>query len=352
MLSAPGSAAHPHARLLVIDDEPANLQLMQRVLARAGYQEVTCTEDPHDALARLDELAPDLVLLDLQMPGLDGFGVLEHLTRTVPATDYLPRLVITADSTGETRRRALSLGAHDFLAKPIDVFETTLRVANLLQTRALHEDLRRQNDSLEATVRQRTAALEQAQAEVTLRLGRVAEYRDDDTAEHTDRVGATAARLARALGLPPEEVELIAAAAPLHDIGKVAIPDAVLLKPGPLTEQESVLMRTHASIGAHILSGGTSRLVRLAEEMAQHHHERWDGGGYPRGLAGLDIPLGGRLVAVADVFDALTNARPYKRAWPVERAVAAMRAERGRHFDPHLLDLFLTDLEAPDRATG
>ena len=338
------SAAHPTAQLLVVDDEPANLDLMRQVLTRAGYERVTCSGDPRDALERLDDLAPDLVLLDLHMPVLDGFAVLEQLAERVPAEQYLPRLVITADSTPQTRRRALSLGAHDFLTKPIDVVETTLRVANLLHTRALHTSLQEHNAQLEQAVRLRTWELERAQHDVTVRLGRVAEYRDDDTAEHTNRVGATAAALARAVGLPPDEVELVAAAAPLHDIGKVAVPDAVLLKPGPLTDDERAVMRTHALIGARILSGGSSRLVRLAEEMALSHHERWDGGGYPSGLAGEAIPLGGRLVAVADVFDALISPRPYKDAWPVERAVATMRSERGRHFDPQLLDLFLAEL--------
>lgn len=336
---------HAAARLLVIDDEPANLDLMRRVLTRSGYEHITCCSDPVDALARFDELAPDLVLLDLHMPVLDGFAVLEQLSARVPADTYLPRLVITADSTGQTRRRALALGAHDFLTKPIDVVETTLRVANLLQTRALQHSLRQHNDRLELAVQERTAELAQAQHEVVVRLGRVAEFRDDDTAEHTGRVGLLAAGVARALGLPADEVDLIAAAAPLHDIGKVAIPDAVLLKPGRLTEQEFDVIRTHAAIGAQILSGGSSRLVCLAEQMAWTHHERWDGTGYPRRLAGEDIPLGGRLVAVADVFDALTNERPYKQAWPVERAVATMRAERGRHFDPQLLDLFLAQVE-------
>lgn len=335
----------------MVDDEPANLDLMRQVLARAGYERVTCSADPQDALERLDELAPDLVLLDLHMPVLDGFAVLEQLAERVPAEHYLPRLVITADSTAQTRRRALSLGAHDFLTKPIDVAETTLRVANLLHTRALHLRLQQHNAHLEQAVRLRTEELERAQHEVTLRLGRVAEYRDNDTAQHISRVGTTAAALARAVGLAPNEVELVAAAAPLHDIGKVAVPDAVLLKPGPLTDDERAVMRTHAVVGARILSGGSSRLVRLAEEMALSHHERWDGGGYPHGLAGEAIPLGARLVAVADVFDALVSSRPYKAAWSTERAAATMRPERGRHFDPHLLDLFLAELHRKDTAT-
>ena len=228
------AAAHPQARLLVIDDEQPNLHLLARVLARAGYEHVVCTTDASWALACLDELAPDLVLLDLHMPGMDGFELLRRLQARVPADDLLPRLVITADATDSTRRAALQLGAHDFLTKPIDVGETALRVANLLQTRMLHVRLREQNDSLEEQVAIRTRQLERAHRELARRLALAGEYRDDDTAEHTARVGTAARRLATGLGFTPEEAALIGEAAPLHDIGKVAIPDAVLLKRGPI----------------------------------------------------------------------------------------------------------------------
>ncbi len=345
MLTGP-PAAHPRARVLVVDDEQTNLDLMGRVLRRNGYECVTLTCDPRWAMDQLSVLDPDVVLLDLHMPVMDGFAVLRCLQQTVPAHDWLPRLVITADSTEATRRTALGLGAHDFLTKPIDVTETALRVGNLLQTRMLHLRLREHNELLEQQVRDRTRQLEHSHRELTRRLALVGEYSDDDTAAHTFRVGALAGRLATALGMPPDAAALIEQAAPLHDIGKVAIPDAVLLKRGRLTPEEYEVVKTHAAVGAHILGGGDSDLLRLAEEVAYTHHERWDGGGYPRGLRGTQIPRAGRLVAVVDVFDALTNPRPYKHPWPVEQAVQEMRSQRGRHFDPEVLDMFLSQLGA------
>ena len=334
-------AEHPSARVLVVDDEQANLDLLAKVLARAGYEQVTLTTDAGWALDQLGELDPDLLLLDLHMPGLDGFEVLRRLQTAVGPEDLLPRLVITADSTAATRRAALGLGAHDFLTKPIDVTETTLRVGNLLRTRMLHVRLRDHSAGLEQLVQARTGQLEASHRELTRRLALVGEYSDDDTAAHTVRVGQFAQQLATALGWSAAAAELIGEAAPLHDIGKVAIPDAVLLKRGPLSEEEFAVIKTHTEVGAHILSGGNSELLRLAEEIAFTHHERWEGSGYPRGLAGTDIPLAGRLVAVVDVYDALTSPRPYKHAWPLDQAVSEMRSQRGRHFDPEVLDVFL-----------
>ena len=346
------AAVSPDARLLVVDDEQANLDLIGRVLRRSGYRQVDLVRDPVVALAALDGFAPDLVLLDLHMPGVDGFEVLRRLQDLVRAENFLPRLVITADSTPETRRRALGLGAHDFLTKPIDVTETTLRVANLLQTRMLHVRLQESHDRLEEQVEVRTRQLGEAYRDVVRRLALVGEYRDDATAEHTTRVGLLAARLGQAAGFTADQVALLADAAPLHDIGKVAVPDGVLLKAGPLSAAEFEIIKTHAAVGAHILRGGPSPLLRLAEQIAYTHHERWDGGGYPNGLCGPAIPLAGRLVAIVDVYDALTSERPYKTAWPVDRAVHQLRTDRERHFDPELLDLFLDQLEVPDDRTA
>lgn len=336
--------AHPGARLLVIDDEQPNLDLMGRVLRRVGYQQVTLTSDPGWALDHVGELAPDLVVVDLHMPGVDGLEVLRRLRTVVAPGDFLPRLVITADTTTSTRRAAIGEGAHDFLTKPIDVGETTMRVANLLQTRMLHVRLREHNDRLEETVLVRTRQLELSHHELAGRLALVGEYRDDETAQHTVRVGVAAERLACAVGFSPAEAALLGEAAPLHDIGKIAIPDAVLRKPGRLTPEEFEVVKSHPAVGAHILGGGESELLRLAEQIAYTHHERFDGTGYPRGLRGQEIPLAGRLVAVVDVFDALTCERPYKAAWTVEAAVAEMRSQRERHFDPDLLDVFLDQL--------
>lgn len=343
-------AAHPQARIVVVDDEQTNLDLIGRILARQGYGHVVLTTDARWVLKNLDALAPDLMLLDLHMPDVDGFEMLRRLGAAVPADDFLPQLVITADSTPGTRRSALALGAHDFLNKPIDVTETTLRVANLLVTRMLHVRVQEQNRHLEEQVDARTRQLQVAHTGLVHRLALVAEYRDDVTSEHAVRVGVAAHRLATAVGLPSALARLIGEAAPLHDIGKVGIPDSILLKPGPLTTQEFETMKGHAAAGAHILGGGESELLRLGEQVALTHHERWDGTGYPRGQVGDTIPLSGRLVAIVDVFDALTSRRPYKPAWSVDRAAAHMLAQRALHFDPEFLDVFLGRLGSEDQA--
>jgi putative two-component system response regulator len=246
----------------------------------------------------------------------------------------------------ETKRRALGAGARDFLTKPFDATEALLRMQNLLETRSLHLQLKDQNQMLEERVEQRTSQLQESQYEVLQRLGRAAEYRDDDTGQHTNRVGHFAAEIGRRVGMNPVEVELLHAAAPLHDVGKIGITDSILLKPGRLTSEEFATMKAHATIGANLLSGGQSGLVQLAELIARTHHERWDGSGYPQGLRGEEIPLCGRIVALADVFDALTHERPYKQAWPVAQAAQEIQNQSGRQFDPHLASIFLQMIES------
>jgi putative two-component system response regulator len=328
------------ARLFVVDDERRNLDLLGALLTRAGYHDVTLLSDPQEALERFEAARPDLVLLDLHMPGLDGFEVLERLCTLVGEDDFVPVVMLTADEARPARERALRLGAHDFLTKPFDVTEVLLRVRNLLRTRSLHERVRRHRELLEEEVRERTADLAHARLELLQRLGLAAEYRDDDTHRHTRRVGLNTARLAEALGLPRHEVELLGQAAPLHDIGKIGVSDVTLLKPGALSAEERDQMRAHTTIGGRILGGSHSDVLHLAEEIARTHHEHFDGSGYPDGLCGGEIPLSGRLVAVVDVFDALTHRRPYKPAWPVDMAVDLLQKERGGHFDGEVVDTF------------
>lgn len=329
------------ARVLVVDDEAANLTFLRRVLETEGYGELVTLPDPCDALERFDELAPDVILVDLWMPRVNGFEFIERVRERVPATTYLPILVATGDPTSEARRRALSLGARDFLTKPLSPSEVRLRVRNLLETRFLHERLKAHNCQLEERVRARTVELEEARLEVLYRLARAAEFRDDLTGQHTLRVGRLSARLAQVLGLGAEASQLIERAAPLHDIGKIGIPDAVLLKPGRLDGPEREVIESHTTIGADILSGSGFPLVQLAEEIALSHHERWDGLGYPRGLAGRDIPIAGRIVAVADVFDALSHERPYKPAWSMRETLAEIEVCAGSQFDPAVVDALL-----------
>ena len=321
-----------NARILIVDDEKANIRLLEIILEQAGYSEVWSTSDPCQALPLFRQISPDIVLLDLQMPRLDGFGVMREL-REVDPEGLVPTLVLTADATLPTKHRALREGAQDFLCKPLDEVETLLRIGNLLEIRfhAVH---------LEERVRERTRDLDAARVEVLDRLALAAEYRDADTAHHTQRVATIAARIAESMGLPKEEVEDLFRAAPLHDLGKIGLDDAILLKPGKLTEEELVAMRRHVLIGSEILSGGNTPVLWLAEKIARFHHERWDGGGY-LGLAGEAIPLCARIVSVADVFDALTHARPYKRAWPIAEAVAEIVSKSGTQFDPAVVSAFL-----------
>jgi putative two-component system response regulator len=329
------------ARVLIVDDEPANLEFLRHVLEGQGYAELFDTTDASDAADRLEEIAPDIIILDLMMPGFDGFQFMERVKEWLPRDVFIPLLVVTADTAADTRRRALAVGASDFLTKPLSPAEVRLRVRNLVRTRFLHAQLRDQNASLENRVGERTAELEEARQEILDRLARAAEFRDDDTGQHTQRVGWIAARLAQVLGLQEERVDLMRKAAPLHDIGKIGIPDAILLKDGRLTPEERSVMETHTSIGARILSGSRYPILQFAEEIALAHHERWDGGGYPNGLRGEEIPLSGRIVAAADVFDSLTHVRPYKQAWTVQETMAEIRAEAGRHFDPQVVEALL-----------
>lgn len=328
------------SRILMVDDAPANLLLLELILDELGYTNTIGINDPTRALETWDAVNPDLVLLDLHMPVLSGLDVLATI-RSRSDLGFLPVLMLTADDSSEAKVRALSAGANDFLTKPFNHVEVRLRIENLLRTRHLHQRLQEQNAYLEERVAERTKDVAIARDEILARLAVAAEFRDDQTGDHTQRVGATAALLAQALGLPSEEVSLIRRAAPLHDVGKIGVPDGILLKPGPLDDRELELMRRHTHIGARIVSGSSARTLQMAEQIAGTHHERWDGTGYGAGLSGRDIPIAGRIVAVADVFDALTHPRPYKDAWSQDAAIEEIREQRGRQFDPSVVDAFL-----------
>ncbi len=324
------SSLNREGTILIVDDEKANVRLLEVVLEQAGYCDVHSTLDSREACSLMDRVQPDLLLLDLAMPHMTGFEVMEQLKKE--KTTGVPIVVLTADKMPQTRHRALQGGASDFLTKPLDQTEVLLRIDNLLRAR-FHNTL------LEQKVKERTGELEQAQIETLHRLALAAEYRDDDTGMHTRRVAQIAATLAYKMGLPASEVELIERAAPLHDVGKIGVADSILLKPGKLTFEEFEAMKRHTIIGAQMLGGSSSAYLQLAEEIALFHHERWDGTGYAS-MAGTKIPLSGRIVAVADVFDALTHERPYKSAWPVGEAVAEIVAQSGRQFDPRVVEAF------------
>src|ERR1051325_4639192 len=274
-VSAPADGDRPNrARILVVDDEEANVRLLKRVLERAGYVNVETTTDPRTVLSLVGRFDPDIILLDLLMPYMDGFEVMKRIRPVELADEYLPILVLTADGTEGPKLRALAEGANDFVTKPFDVHEVLLRIRNLLETRRLHQLLRGQNQVVEDRVRSRAHGLEDAYVETFERLALAAEYRDDDTGQHTIRVGRTASLVAQELGLPASGVKLVQRAAGLHDIGKIGVPDSILLAPRKLTPEEFDVVKTHTAIGAKILSGSRSPLLRMAEEIAWAHHER------------------------------------------------------------------------------
>ena len=332
-------AALRGARVLLVDDQELNLRVLRQVLEKAGLHQVVTTQDPHAVEDLMAVHAPDLLIIDLHMPGLDGLGVMRALRPQLDAAGYLPILVLTADPSDQARRQALEGGAKDFVTKPIDAMEVILRTRNLLETRMLYLQLEDRNANLEERVRERTAEVEAAQFETLDRLARTAEYRDDHTGRHVVRVGRAAALIATVLGLDEATVRLLRVAAPLHDLGKIAIPDRILLAPRKLTSEEFEEMKAHTTIGSRILAGSQSSLLQLAERIAMTHHERWDGSGY-HGLVRGAIPLASRIVGLCDVYDALTHERPYKSAWPVDMAVAEIDRGRGAHFDPAVVDAF------------
>jgi putative two-component system response regulator len=329
-----------NAPILIVDDQPDIIQLLATILTVDGYRAVHTTTDPLQAAGLVEALDPHIVLLDLMMPQMDGFAVMEQLRANRPPDRFLPILVLTADATRATRRRALASGATDFLTKPFDHIEVRLRVGNLLRTQALHQALLDQAARLDQQVRERTAELEQARLDTLSSLALAAEYRDDATGQHTRRVADLTARIGQALGLQDAAIERLLQAAPLHDVGKIGIPDEILLKPGRLTAGEREYMQRHTLIGAELLSVGRSSTLRLARQIALTHHERWDGYGYPAGLAGSNIPLEGRIVALADTWDALIHERPYKPAWPRDAALSEIAQLRGSQFDPTIVDAF------------
>lgn len=333
-----------HMRILLVDDEEASLVLLKGILERAGYPHVTTCDRPDRAVEFFMQVRPDLVVLDQHMPQRDGLQVLGDLRPILP--DAFPILMLTGDMRPELREAALAGGAKDFLNKPVNPVETRLRIRNLLESRYFQVELTRQNERLEEAVRRRTQDLEHSQLEMLVRLAKAAEFRDDDSGEHTWRVAETSGAIARRLGLAPARVEMLMRAARLHDVGKITVPDAVLLKPGALTEEEFALVRGHARAGAELLSGSRSPVIRMAESIALSHHERWDGRGYPNGLSGADIPLESRIVAVADTFDAITRDRVHSQAMSMAQAIEEIEINSGRQFDPEVVQAFLLAIEA------
>jgi putative two-component system response regulator len=330
-------------RLLIVDDEPVNLKLLDKILSGQGYQGLMLVGDPREVIDRYKATRPDLILLDINMPHLDGYQVMEQL-KALNDPLLPPIIILTAQTGKDYLLRALAAGARDFVTKPFDRNELLMRVRNLLDAQMAHRLVYDQKMVLEELVQARTAELRNTRLQIVQRLGMAAEYRDEETGNHILRMSHICALLACAIGWSEAGCELILNASPMHDIGKIGIPDAILLKPGTFDPHEWEIMKTHALIGEKLLDGDDSDLMRMAREIALTHHEKWDGSGYPNGLAGTAIPQAGRIAALADVFDALTSVRPYKKAWTVEAAVEMIGDNSGRHFDPALVEVFLQEL--------
>ena len=331
------------AKILAIDDNILNIQILKKILSSAGFINITTTTDPTQATTLYKEIKPDLILLDLNMPHMDGFAVMAKLSVLYP-DDYLPILVLTAEDES-IRFKALQSGGKDFLHKPYERMDVLLRSRNIIEVRLLYNQIKNHNLSLEQQVTERIKEIRDTRLDVIQRLAVAAELRDKGTGLHIYRMSRYSQILAMAYGFTKEQGELILATSPLHDVGKIAIPDAILLKPASLTPEEFEVIKTHTTLGAKMLSGSDSVFLKMAETIAISHHEKWDGKGYPNNLHGEEIPLPGRICAVADVFDALSSPRPYKEAWTFEQTVQEIVRLKGTHFDPKLVQAFQDSLK-------
>ncbi|MEM9645598.1 MAG: HD domain-containing phosphohydrolase [Planctomycetota bacterium] len=346
------------SKVMIVDDEEINVDVVQAYLEEEGFFNFITTTDARQAIPLASQHMPDIVLLDINMPHVNGLQVLRSM-RLDADLKGIPTVILTAETGSENKLMALRLGATDFLAKPVDSSELMLRMENVLAAKVYRDYLQDYSRQLELQVRERTAELEKSRQEALHCLARAAEYRDDVTGRHVFRVGRYSALIALQLGYTEEEANLLESAALLHDLGKIGIPDAILNKKGPLTEDEYAQIKNHCEIGVNIIApplepgktltnaGGlfstgptTSPVLKLASKIALTHHEKFDGGGYPNGLRGEEIPLEGRIVAVADVFDALGSKRSYKETFTHEKCFAILEEGRGQHFDPKVLDAF------------
>ena len=357
-------------KIMIIDDEPLVVRVVKRFLAGDGFTNFVTVEDSREAMAAVLRESPDVVLLDIMMPNVTGLDILRERQKD-QSMMLVPFIILSANSENQIKREALALGATDFLSKPVDASDLTVRVQNSLTVKRHHDHIANYANELENEVRVRTAQIERSREQVIHCLARAAEYRDNETGEHVIRVGKYCAVIAEELGFGANYCRQIELAAQLHDVGKIGIPDSVLLNPGklnnaefevmkkhcnlgcqimePLAENENHRIREHAEVGSFIMEGVDSPMLELAAIIARTHHEKWDGTGYPNGLAGDQIPIEGRICCCADVFDALSSERPYKPKFELQKCLEIMISERGTRFDPIVLDAFLKRLKDIER---
>jgi len=341
-------------RILVVEDDIMNRRLLTTILTRLGYP-VDEAFDGVNGMEKVEAAPPDLILLDLDLPRMNGFEVARRLKQS-DKTKIIPIVVVSSFAEVEHRIKALEAGADDFLSKPIDQIELRARVQSLLKVKDYNDHMVSYQRILEEEVNNRTEQLRQAFDELktatekikhasldtTIRLSQAAEYKDEETGSHIKRMGYYAAAIGEMMSLLPQDIEAILYAAPMHDIGKIGIPDRILLKTGPLDGAEWQMMKQHTVIGGNLLSGSDAYVIQMAEQIALAHHEKWDGSGYPKGLKAPEIPIWGRISFIADVFDALTSKRPYKKALPIEQCLSILEKSRGTHFDPVVFDAFIS----------
>ncbi|WP_420548226.1 HD domain-containing phosphohydrolase [Curvivirga sp.] len=340
------------SKILIVDDKTENVQLLEHMLDEEYYDNVYSTTDPTQVVSLYREHDFDIILLDIRMPEMSGFDVMDALLSEIKEDDYMPVLVLTAETDEVTRQKALEKGARDFLVKPFKHWEVMQRIRNMLETRYYFKQQRMKVDELEGIVERRTQEIRASQLSVVRILGKASEYRDNETGMHIIRMSKICEMIARELGESEQYCELILNAAPMHDVGKIGIPDSILLKPGRLDAEERVIMDTHAEIGGEILNGYDTPLMNMAHEIAVCHHEKWDGSGYPKKLSGKDIPISARIAAVADVYDALLSVRPYKKPWSLEDAVEMIKSSAGQHFDPDVVAAFIRILPEINEMRG